>query len=109
MAWLLLFVAGLFEVAWAIGLKYTEGFTRLWPSVLTVAAMIVSVVCLALALKSIPVGTGYAVWTGIGAVGTAILGIVLFGESAAAGRLACIALIVAGIVGLKLVSGDAGV
>jgi len=109
MAWLLLFVAGLFEIAWAIGLKYTDGFSRLWPSVLTVIAMIVSVVCLALALKSIPVGTGYAVWTGIGAVGTAILGIVLFGESAAAARLACIALIVAGIVGLKLVSGDAGV
>lgn len=109
MAWLLLFVAGLFEIAWAIGLKYTDGFSRPWPSVLTVAAMIVSVICLALALKSIPVGTGYAVWTGIGAVGTAILGIVLFGESAAAARLACIALIVAGIVGLKLVSGDAGV
>lgn len=105
MAWLLLFVAGLFEVAWAIGLKYTEGFSRPWPSALTIAAMIVSVVCLALALKSIPVGTGYAVWTGIGAVGTAILGMVLFGESAAPARLACIALIVAGIVGLKLVSG----
>lgn len=108
MAWMLLFVAGLFEVAWAIGLKYTEGFTRLWPSVLTLAAMVVSIVCLALALKTIPVGTGYAVWTGIGAVGTALLGIVLFGESAAAARLACIALIVAGIVGLKLVSGDVG-
>ena len=106
MAWMLLFVAGLFEIAWAIGLKYTDGFTRLWPSALTVAAMIVSVVCLALALKSIPVGTGYAVWTGIGAVGTAILGIVLFNESAAASRLVCIALIVAGIVGLKLVSGE---
>lgn len=108
MAWTLLFVAGLFEVVWAVGLKYTEGFTRLWPSVVTAVAMIVSVVCLALALKSIPVGTGYAVWTGIGAVGTALLGIVLFGESAAAARLLCIALIVAGIVGLKLVSGDAG-
>jgi len=108
MAWMLLLVAGLFEIAWAIGLKYTEGFTRLWPSVLTIAAMIVSVVCLALALKTIPVGTGYAIWTGIGAVGTAILGIVLFGESAAAARLACIALIVVGIVGLKVVSGDAG-
>jgi quaternary ammonium compound-resistance protein SugE len=108
MAWTLLLIAGLFEVAWAIGLKYTDGFTRVVPSLLTVAAMIVSVVCLALALKSIPVGTGYAVWTGIGAVGTAILGIVLFGESAGIARLACIGLIVAGIVGLKLVSGDAG-
>jgi len=107
MAWTLLFVAGLFEVAWAIGLKYTDGFTRLWPSAFTIAAMIVSVVCLALALKSIPVGTGYAVWTGIGAVGTAILGIVLFNESAAVLRLLCIALIVVGIVGLKLVSGEA--
>src|SRR5512139_1626726 len=105
MAWTVLVVAGLFEIAWAIGLKYTDGFTRVVPSVLTVAAMVVSVVCLALALKSIPVGTGYAVWTGIGAVGTAILGIVLFGESAGAARLACIGLIVAGIVGLKLVSG----
>lgn len=108
MAWTLLLVAGLFEVAWAIGLKYTDGFARLWPSVLTIAAMLVSVVLLALALKSIPVGTGYAVWTGIGAVGTAILGIVLFGEPATAARLGCIALIVGGIVGLKLVSGDAG-
>ncbi len=108
MAWTLLLIAGLFEVAWAIGLKYTDGFSRLWPSVLTVIAMIVSVACLALALKSIPVGTGYAIWTGIGAVGTAILGIVLFGESADAARLACIGLIVAGIVGLKLVSGDVG-
>lgn len=108
MAWLLLLVAGLFEVAWAIGLKYTVGFSRLWPSVLTVLAMIVSVVCLALALKTIPVGTGYAIWTGIGAVGTAILGIVLFGESAAAARLMCIGLIVAGIVGLKIFSADTG-
>ncbi len=108
MAWLLLLVAGVFEVAWAIGLKYTEGFSRLWPSVLTIAAMGVSVVLLALALKSIPVGTGYAVWTGIGAVGTAVLGIVLFGESASAARIACIGLIVAGIVGLKIVSGETG-
>lgn len=104
MAWMLLFVAGLFEVGWAIGLKYTEGFSRLWPSVLTVAAMVASIAFLSMALKTIPVGTGYAVWTGIGAVGTAILGMVLFGESAAAARLACIGLIVAGIVGLKLVS-----
>ena len=104
MAWTLLVVAGLFEVGWAIGLKYTEGFTRLWPSVWTVAAMIVSIVLLGLALRSIPVGTGYAVWTGIGAVGTAVLGIVLFGDPATAARLACIALIVCGIAGLKLVS-----
>lgn len=108
MAWMQLFVAGLFEIAWAIGLKYTEGFTRVWPSVLTIAAMVASIAFLSMALKTIPVGTGYAVWTGIGAVGTAILGIVLFGESAAAARLACIALIVAGIVGLKLVSNGAG-
>jgi quaternary ammonium compound-resistance protein SugE len=104
MAWTLLVVAGIFEVGWAIGLKYTEGFTRLWPSVWTVAAMIVSIVLLGLALRSIPVGTGYAVWTGIGAVGTAILGIVLLGDPATAARLACIALIVCGIAGLKLVS-----
>ncbi|MDP1671528.1 MAG: quaternary ammonium compound efflux SMR transporter SugE [Burkholderiales bacterium] len=104
--WILLLVAGLFEVAWAIGLKYTDGFSRLVPSVLTIAAMIVSVWLLALALKGIPVGTGYAVWTGIGAVGTAILGIVLFSEPATAARLACIGLIVAGIFGLKMVSGN---
>jgi quaternary ammonium compound-resistance protein SugE len=104
MAWTLLLVAGLFEIGWAIGLKYTDGFTRLVPSALTLIAMTVSVVLLALALRSIPVGTGYAVWTGIGAVGTALLGIVLFGESASVARLGCIALIVAGIVGLKLVS-----
>ncbi len=104
MAWLFLFVAGLFEVGWAIGLKYTEGFTRLVPSVLTVAAMIVSLALLGLALKTLPVGTAYAVWTGIGSVGTAALGIYLFGEPATAARLASIGLIVAGIVGLKLVT-----
>jgi quaternary ammonium compound-resistance protein SugE len=103
-AWLLLLAAGLFEIIWAIGLKYTDGFSRLMPSVITIAAMIASVWLLALALKSIPVGTGYAVWTGIGAVGTAILGIVLFNEAASAARLACIGLIVVGIFGLKLVS-----
>lgn len=103
-AWLLLIAAGVLEVVWAIGLKYTAGFSRLMPSVITIAAMIASVWLLALALKSIPVGTGYAVWTGIGAVGTAILGIVLFNEAATAARLACIGLIVAGILGLKLVS-----
>jgi quaternary ammonium compound-resistance protein SugE len=101
MSWLYLFVAGLFEVAWAIGLKYTEGFSRLVPSLLTVGAMIVSLALLGLALKSLPVGTAYAVWTGIGAVGTAALGIYLFGEPATVARLACIGLIVAGIVGLK--------
>ncbi len=103
--WLLLLAAGLLEVVWAIGLKYTDGFSRLTASVITIAAMIGSVWLLAIALKSIPVGTGYAVWTGIGAVGTAILGIVLFNEAATAARLACIGLIVAGIFGLKLVSG----
>jgi quaternary ammonium compound-resistance protein SugE len=103
MAWMLLLVAGVFEVAWAIGLKYTEGFTRPWPSVATLAAMIVSVVLLALAMRTLPVGTSYAVWTGIGAVGTVVLGIVLFGEPATLARLACIGLILAGIVGLKLV------
>ena len=104
MAWLILGIAGLCEIGWAIGLKYTEGFTRLVPSVLTAAAMIVSVALLGWALKSLPVGTAYAVWTGIGAVGTAILGIVLFGDPATVARLGCIGLIVAGIVGLKLVS-----
>lgn len=102
MAWMLLLVAGLLEVGWAIGLKYTEGFTRLWPSVLTLGAMVGSVVLLGIAMKSLPVGTSYAVWVGVGAVGTAILGIVLFGEPASAGRIASLALIVAGIVGLKL-------
>lgn len=104
MAWSMLFVAGLLEIGWAIGLKYTEGFTRLMPSVLTLGSMIGSVVLLGLALKSLPVGTAYAVWTGIGTVGTAILGIVLLGEAATAVRLACIGLILAGIVGLKLSS-----
>ena len=104
MSWVLLFVAGLFEVAWAIGLKYTEGFTRWWPSVGTVTAMVVSVVLLGLAMRTLPVGTAYAVWTGIGAVGTVTLGIVLFGEPATVARLACVALIVSGIVGLKITS-----
>jgi quaternary ammonium compound-resistance protein SugE len=104
MAWVLLFFAGLFEIGWAIGLKYTEGFTRLTPSLLTMASMIVSLGLLGLALKTLPVGTAYAVWTGIGTVGTAMLGIWLLGEPATAMRLACIGLIVAGIVGLKLVA-----
>lgn len=106
-SWILLVIAGLLEVVWAIGLKYTEGFSRLVPSVITITAMIASVWLLALALKGIPVGTGYAVWTGIGAVGTALLGIALFGEAAGAARIACIGLIVIGIFGLKMVSGDA--
>ncbi|MEO3691855.1 quaternary ammonium compound efflux SMR transporter SugE [Roseateles paludis] len=102
MAWVLLLVAGLLEVGWAIGLKYTEGFTRLWPSALTLTAMVGSVLLLGVAMKSPPVGTAYAVWVGVGAVGTAILGMVLFGEAANLGRLCSLALIVAGIVGLKL-------
>jgi quaternary ammonium compound-resistance protein SugE len=104
MAWLLLLIAGLLEVGWAVGLKYTEGFTRLVPSVLTLFSMAASVGMLGLALKTLPIGTAYAVWTGIGAVGTAILGIALFGDPAGFARLACIGLIVAGIVGLKLVT-----
>lgn len=102
MAWVVLVVAGLFEVAWAIGLKYTEGFTRLWPSAGTVAAMVVSVVLLGWSMKTLPVGTAYAVWTGIGAAGTVLLGIVLFKEPATVVRLACVGLILAGIVGLKV-------
>jgi quaternary ammonium compound-resistance protein SugE len=104
MAWLYLLIAGLFEIAWAIGLKYTDGFTRLAPSIWTVGSMAISFLFLSLALKTLPVGTAYAVWTGIGAVGVAILGIVLFAEPANALRLGCIGLIVGGIVGLKLVS-----
>jgi quaternary ammonium compound-resistance protein SugE len=100
--WIVLIVAGILEVAWAIGLKYTEGFTRLGPSVATLAAMVGSVVLLGLAMRDLPVGTAYAVWTGIGAVGTAILGIVLFGEAASVARLVCLGLILAGIVGLKV-------
>ena len=104
MSWFYLALAGLLEIAWAIGLKYTDGITRLVPTAATLVAMIGSVWLLALALRTIPVGTGYAVWTGIGAVGTAILGIILFAEPATAARLVSIGLIVAGIVGLKLVS-----
>ncbi len=102
MPWLLLVVAGLFEVAWAIGLKYTQGFTRPWPTVGTILAMIISLALLGLAMKSLPVGTAYAVWVGVGAVGTAILGIVLLKEPASTMRLLSLALIVLGIVGLKL-------
>ncbi|CAG0954004.1 partial Guanidinium exporter, partial [Geobacteraceae bacterium] len=101
MSWLVLVIAGLFEVSWAIGLKYTEGFTRLWPTVGTVAAMAISVALLGVAMKDLPVGTAYAVWTGIGTVGTVLLGIFLFGDSATVGRLICVGLILAGIIGLK--------
>ena len=102
MAWVILLIAGLCEVSWAIGLKYTDGFTRLWPTLGTVAAMIVSMWLLGIAMKSLPVGTAYSVWVGVGAVGTVILGIVLFGESANPVRLISVALIIAGIIGLKL-------
>jgi quaternary ammonium compound-resistance protein SugE len=104
MAWVFLLLAGVFEVAWAIGLKSTQGFTRLWPSVYVLATGTASVILLAQAAKQLPIGTAYAVWTGIGAIGTAALGMVLFGESREAGRLACIAMIVAGVIGLKLFS-----
>jgi quaternary ammonium compound-resistance protein SugE len=104
MAWTILFIAGLFETGWAIGLKYTEGFTRPIPTIWTVSSMVISLFLLGLALKTLPVGTAYAVWTGIGTVGTALLGLYLFGEPATALRLACIGLILAGIIGLKLVS-----
>ena len=104
MPWILLLLAGLFEIGWAIGLKYTHGFTRLWPSVGTALSMLVSVVLLGLAMRDLPVGTAYAVWTGIGAVGTVILGIALFNDPANAARLVCVGLIVAGILGLKLTS-----
>jgi quaternary ammonium compound-resistance protein SugE len=102
MAWTVLVVAGLFEVCWAIGLKYTDGFSRLWPSVGTVAAMAASVVLLGWSMRSLPVGTAYAVWTGIGAVGTVLLGLVLFDEPATVARLGCVGLILAGIIGLKI-------
>ena len=104
MAWIVLFMAGLLEVGWAVGLKYTDGFTRLWPSVGTAAALVASMALLGGALRTLPLGTAYAVWTGIGTLGTAILGMVLLGEPAGAMRLVCIGLIVAGIVGLKLAS-----
>ena len=107
MAWLVLLVAGLCEIGWAIGLKYTEGFSRPLPTVLTVVSMVVSVALLGWSLKTLPVGTAYAVWTGIGAVGTALLGMMLFDEPRTAARLTCIGLIVAGIVGLKLFGGAA--
>jgi quaternary ammonium compound-resistance protein SugE len=103
MAWFILFAAGLLEIGWAVGLKYTEGFTRLVPTLFTAASMLASIVLLGLSLKTLPLGTAYAIWTGIGTVGTAIFGMILYGEPASALRLGCIGLIVAGIVGLKLV------
>lgn len=102
MSWFILFLAGLLEISWAVGLKYTEGFTKLWPTVGTVLALVASFLLLGLAMRELPVGTAYAVWVGIGAVGTAILGIILFGESASILRLVSLGLICAGIVGLKL-------
>jgi quaternary ammonium compound-resistance protein SugE len=102
MAWIILILAGLFETGWAIGLKYTEGFTRLWPTVWTVVAMIISLWLLGIAMKTLPVGTAYTIWVGVGAVGTVILGIVLFEEPAHAARLLSVALIIAGLIGLKL-------
>ena len=104
MAWVYLVIAGIFEMGWAIGLKYTDGFTKFVPTTLTVIAMVISVALLGLALRDLPVGTGYAVWTGIGTVGTALLGMYLFGDPATAARLVSIGLIVAGIIGLKVLS-----
>jgi len=104
MSWTYLLVAGLFEIVWAVSLKYTEGFTRLWPSAVTVAAIVASMAFMGLALRDLPMGTAYAVWTGIGACGTALLGMLLFAEPASALRLACIGLILSGIVGLKLMA-----
>jgi quaternary ammonium compound-resistance protein SugE len=102
MPWILLFLAGLFEIGWAVGLKFTEGFTRFWPTVGTVAALIISVILLGMAAKSLPIGTAYAVWTGIGAAGTVICGILFLGDPATAVRLGCVGLILAGVLGLKL-------
>lgn len=104
MSWIILVLAGLFEIGWAIGLKYTEGFTKLWPTVGTVAAMVISVGLLGIAMRDLPVGTAYAIWVGIGAVGTVILGMVLMGDAASPGRLISLGLIIAGIIGLKLAS-----
>lgn len=108
MAWVVLFVAGLFEIGWALGLKYTDGFTRLWPTVFTISSMVISMGLLGYAVKSLPIGTAYAIWTGIGAVGTVILGIILFKEPATVARLVCVGLIVSGILGLKLLSPPTG-
>ncbi len=108
MAWISLFIAGLFEIGWAIGLKYTDGFSKLWPTVWTVAAMVVSLAFLEYALRTLPVGTAYAIWVGIGAVGTAIMGMWLFNESREIARIVCLMLIVAGVIGLKVVTPSAG-
>ncbi len=108
MAWISLFIAGLFEIGWAIGLKYTDGFSKLWPSVWTIISMIVSLVFLEYALRTLPVGTAYAIWVGIGAVGTAVLGMWLFNESRDVARIVCLMLIVAGVIGLKVVTPSAG-
>jgi quaternary ammonium compound-resistance protein SugE len=107
-AWISLFIAGLFEIGWAIGLKYTDGFSKLWPTVWTVAAMVVSLAFLEYALRTLPVGTAYAIWVGIGAVGTAIMGMWLFNESREIARIVCLMLIVAGVIGLKVVTPNAG-
>ncbi len=104
MSWIYLFIAGIMEIGWAVAMKYSHGFTKLWPSAISITIMVLSVLFLALAIKHLPLGTAYAVWTGIGAVGTAIAGIILFHDPATAARLACLGLIVAGIVGLKLLS-----
>lgn len=104
MAWTALVIAGLFEIGWAVGLKYTEGFTRLWPSMWVAGAMAVSLYLLSIALKTIPVGTGYAVWTGIGAAGTAVIGMILFEEPKDVARIVCIAMIISGVVGLRVFS-----
>lgn len=102
MAWVYLFIAGIFEIVWAVGLKYSDGFTKFWPSIGTVIGMVISVYFLAIAIKELPIGTAYAIWTGIGAVGTAIAGIILFNDSATVAKIVCILLIVSGIIGLKL-------
>lgn len=107
MAWVILFIAGLCEIGWAVGLKYTDGFTRLWPTVFTGVSLVISMALLGLAVKSLPLGTAYAIWTGIGAVGTVILGIVLFKEPATVARLVCVGLIVSGILGLKFLGAPA--
>jgi len=105
MAWIILFIAGLFEIGWAVGLKFTDGFTRFWPTVWTAVSLLASMALLGWSVKTLPLGTAYAVWTGIGAVGTVIVGILLFKEPATVARLVCVAMIVAGILGLKLFSG----
>jgi quaternary ammonium compound-resistance protein SugE len=102
MAWMILFLAGLFEIGWALGLKYAAGFTRLWPTLWTGMALVLSVTLLSWSLRTLPLGTAYAIWTGVGAVGTAVLGVILFGEPATVARMVCIALIVAGVIGLKI-------